>query len=160
MVSSYTGPALQDVLRSYDALQMCFEDFAQSSGACHAKANGIAVFLGKSLSYLGIYVSLLVSRRAKQVSRRLQQRGIMLKAAMDAVSELREYYVQLRTDESREEIWKHVISKSELDLETPQLTRVRRPSTAPRAGTNSNCYSALPVQRCEDQAQDSLFAAN
>ena len=38
-------PALQDVLRSYDALQMCFEDFAQSSGACHAKANGIAVFL-------------------------------------------------------------------------------------------------------------------
>ena len=54
-------PALQDVLRSYDALQMCFEDFAQSSGACHAKANGIAVFLGKSLSYLGIYVSLLVS---------------------------------------------------------------------------------------------------
>ena len=49
-------PALQDVLRSYDALQMCFEDFAQSSGACHAKANGIAVFLGKSLSYLGIYV--------------------------------------------------------------------------------------------------------
>ena len=52
----------------------------------------------------------------------------MLKAAMDAVSELREYYVQLRTDESWEEIWKHVISKSEeLDLETPQLTRVRRP---------------------------------
>ena len=94
-------PALQDVLRSYDALQMCFEDFAQSSGACHAKANGIAVFnLGKSLSYLGIYVSLLVFRRAEQVSRRLQQRGIILKAAMDAVSELREYYVQLRTDES------------------------------------------------------------
>ena len=107
---------------------MCFEDFAQSSSACHAKANGIAVFLGKSLSYLGIYVSLLVFRRAEQVSRRLQQRGIILKAAMDAVSELREYYVQLRTDESWEEIWKHVISKSEeLDLETPQLTRVRRP---------------------------------
>jgi hypothetical protein len=56
-------PALQDVLRSYDAFQMCFEDFAQSSGACHAKANGIAVFLAKSLSYLGIYVSLLVFRR-------------------------------------------------------------------------------------------------
>ena len=52
----------------------------------------------------------------------------MLKDAMDTVSELREYYVQLRTDESWEEIWKHVISKSEdLDLETPQLTRVRRP---------------------------------
>ena len=63
--------------------------------------------------YLGIYVSLLVFRRAEQVSRRLQQRGIMLKDAMDAVSDLREYYVQLRTDESWEEIWKHVISKSE-----------------------------------------------
>jgi len=47
-------PALQDVLRAYDALQICFEDFAQTSGACHAKANGIAVVLGKSLSYLGI----------------------------------------------------------------------------------------------------------
>ena len=56
--------------------------------------------------YLGIYVSLLVFRRQ-------QQRGIMLKDAMDAVSDLREYYVQLRTDESWEEIWKHVISKSE-----------------------------------------------
>ena len=121
-------PALQDVLRAYDALQLCFEDFAQSSGICYAKANGIAVVLGKSLSYLGIYVSLLVFRRAEQVFRRLQQRGIMLKAAMDAVSELREYYVPLHTDETWEEVWQHVISKSvELDLESPQLTRVRRP---------------------------------
>jgi hypothetical protein len=52
----------------------------------------------------------------------------MLKTAMDSIRELREYYVQLRTDETWEEIWKHVTSKSvELDLETPQLTRVRRP---------------------------------
>jgi len=53
----------------------------------------------------------------------------MLKAAMDAVNELRGYYVQLCIDETWENIWKHVISKSvELDLETPQLTkRVRQP---------------------------------
>ena len=44
---------------------------------------------------------------------------------MDAVSERSEYYVQLRTDESWGEIWKHVISKSEDLLETPQLTKVR-----------------------------------
>ena len=53
----------------------------------------------------------------------------MLKNSMDTVLELRQYYADhLRTDEKWEEIWQHVISRStELDLEMPQLPRVRRP---------------------------------
>jgi hAT family C-terminal dimerisation region len=122
------NPALQDVLRAYDVLQVSFEEFAKTKGSKQAKDNGIAVVLGKSLTYLGIYVSLIVFRRAEQTSRRLQQRGIMLKDAMDAVRELSKYYADLRTDEKWEEIWQHMISKStELDLEIPQFARVRRP---------------------------------
>ena len=122
-------PALQDVLRAYDALQVSFAEFADTKNSNSAKANGIAVMLDKSLTYMGIYVSLLVFRRAEQASRRLQQRGIMLRDAMDTVRELRQYYVDhLRTDEKWEEIWQHVISRStELDLEMPQLPRIRRP---------------------------------
>ena len=72
-------------------------------------------------------MSLLVFRRAKQASRRLQQRGIMLRDAMDAVHQLRQYYADhLRSDEKWEKKWQHVISRS-TDLEMPQLPRVRRP---------------------------------
>jgi len=94
-----------------------------NSSSATAKANGIAAVLDKSLTYMGIYVSLLVFRRAEQASRRLQQRGIMLRDAMDAVHQLRQYYADhLRSDEKWEEIWQHVISRStELDLEMPQF---------------------------------------
>jgi hypothetical protein len=86
---------------------------------------------------MGIYVSLLVFSRAEQASRRLQQRGIMLRDAMDAVHQLRQYYADLRSDEKWEEIWVHVISRStELDLEMPQLPRVRRPSKKLENTTN------------------------
>jgi len=52
----------------------------------------------------------------------------MLRDAMDAVHQLRQYYADhLRSNEKWEEIWQHVISRStELDLEMPQLPRVRR----------------------------------
>lgn len=52
----------------------------------------------------------------------------MLKDAMEAVRELRKYYVEQRTEEKWEEIWSHVICRSkQLDLEMPKLPRVRRP---------------------------------
>ena len=50
----------------------------------------------------------------------------MLKTAMDAVTELREY-TNLRSNEKWDEIWEHVLSKSkELDLEMPQQARAKR----------------------------------
>ena len=121
-------PALQDVLRAYDALQVFFAEIGDNNDYKNAKANGIAAMQDKSLTYLGIYVSLLVFRRAEQASRKLQQRGIMLKDSVEAIRELRKYYVDMRTDEKWEDIWRYVISKStELDLEMPQLPRIRRP---------------------------------
>jgi len=56
-------PALQDVLRVFDVLQVCFAEFEDTnSSSATAKANGIAAVLDKSLTYMGIYVSLLVFR--------------------------------------------------------------------------------------------------
>ncbi len=76
--------------------------------------------LGRSLSYLGIYVSLPAFHRTEEVSRRLQQRGVRLKAPTDAVCKYTEYYDERGMARSQFKI-------SKLDLGSPQLTRVRRP---------------------------------
>lgn len=47
-------PALQDVLRAYDALQVFFAEIANTNDCKNAKANGIATMQDKSLTYTGI----------------------------------------------------------------------------------------------------------
>jgi len=74
----------------------------------------------------------------------------MLRDAMDAVHlQLRQYYADhVRSDEKFEEIWQHVISRStELDLEMPQLPRVRRP---PNKLEQSTTATALLLHQFQD----------
>jgi Domain of unknown function (DUF4371)/OTU-like cysteine protease/hAT family C-terminal dimerisation region len=123
-------PALQDVLRGYDALQVAFEEFSNSTGTTQSNSScrGIAVLLGKAVTYIGIYISLLIFRKAELVSRTLQQRGILLKTSIDSVRELQEFYSKQRTDAAWNQIWESCMQKAEeLDLEKPSLPRVRRP---------------------------------
>jgi len=65
-------PALQ----AYDALHVFFAEFGDTnSSSATVKANGIAALLDKFVTYMGIYVSLLVFGRAEQASRRCNNVG-------------------------------------------------------------------------------------
>ena len=123
-------PALRDVLHAYDAIQVAFKEFSQSSRTVQGSSNfgGIASSLNKSLTYVGIHICLLVFRKAEITPLILQQRGSRLQTAMDSVRELRQFYVELRKDDKWNQISDESTQKAiELDLKVPHLPHARCP---------------------------------
>ena len=139
-------PALQRILDQYEAVLQGLEVISDNKQSEQAtKARGLLTRLQQGTLILGIKVALPVFIVLEELNQALQARNANLSGMLEAVSNVKDFVTQLRSDEKFREILESTNDTiADLDLEPLRIPRPRRPPA--RFSGPSECYVSLTVE--------------